>query len=116
MKTIKSKVIDWLDDKVEDDYNEKSILEELQQYGCVSGMVSDLIYYEDTLKFFNEHKEEINNMLAEMIQETGISGVELFNGKWDNDDPLCLEQNNQNLLAWFGFEETANKYYNELVS
>ncbi len=31
---------------------------------------------------------------------------DLFGEKWDKEDPLAQECHNQNLLAWFGFEET----------
>jgi hypothetical protein len=31
----------------------------------------------------------------------------LFGDKWDKTDPLARDSGNQNLLAWFGFEETA---------
>ena len=41
------------------------------------------------------------------MEQTGIhSPKELFGSKWDNEDPLAIEDYNQNLLAWFGFEET----------
>ena len=32
-------------------------------YGCVSGMISELVYYADTLKFFKKHREDINELL-----------------------------------------------------
>ena len=35
------------------------------------------------------------------------SPSELFGGKWDGEDIFAEETTNQNLLAWFGFEETA---------
>lgn len=86
----------------------ESYLSEVIQHGCQSGIVSDLIYYNDTVKFFEEHKEEINAMLAEMIDSTGCSIDELLTN-WDEEDPLIMETNNQNILAWFGYEETARK-------
>lgn len=30
----------------------------------------------------------------------------MFGDKWDEEDPLAQNTFNQNLLAWFGFEET----------
>ena len=37
---------------------------------------------------------------------TGIYTMkELFGDRWELEDPLALENHNQNLLAWFGFEE-----------
>jgi hypothetical protein len=113
MKTLKDELKDWL---VPEDHgydNEKQQLEDLLQHGCVSGMVGSLIYYGDTVKFYEDHKEEINGLLAEMCIDTGLSPAELFGDKWDNEDPLAQDTYNKNLLAWFGFEETAYRYANE---
>ena len=81
-------------------------MENLQKYGCVSGMIGSLIYYDDTNKFYDEYKEEINDLLSDLIDGTGLSMSELFGDKFDNEDPLVLDYSNKNLLAWFGFEET----------
>lgn len=38
---------------------------------------------------------------------TGIYNLsDLFGERWDSEDPLATDTYNQNLLAWFGFEET----------
>ena len=34
------------------------------------------------------------------------SPKDLFGDKWDDGDPFARDVLNQNLLAWFGFEET----------
>ena len=61
------------------DYNDKKyIFTDVLHNGCCSGVVSELIYYYDTVRFY----------------------------KWDKEDPLAQDDFNQNLLAWFGFEET----------
>ena len=66
-----------------------------------------LIYYNQTTAYYNEHREEINQLLYELMECTGIySPTELFGNKWDKEDLLAIEDYNQNLLAWFGFEET----------
>jgi len=85
-----------------------SFFEDLMRIGCVSGMIGELIYYHDTVKFYKKHKEDINTLLYELIEGCGFnSPKELFGDRWDTEDPLCIEQTNQNLLAWFAFEETA---------
>lgn len=89
-------------------------MEDLQQYGCISGMINELIYYDDTTKFFDKYKEEINELLSNLIDGTGLSMQELFGDKFDNDDPLIVDYNNKNLLAWFGFEETVNNLYERI--
>ena len=78
------------------DYSDKkSIFTDVLYHGCQSGIVGELIYYTDTVRFYKQYKEEINSLL-----------YELFGDKWDKEDPLAQDDFNQNLLAWFGFEET----------
>jgi len=92
---------------IEEDYIVE-FFEDLMNNGCVSGMISELIYYKDTLSFYNRHKDEINEMLSEILGACGFDcPSQLFGDKWDNNDPLALETQNQNLLAWFVFEETS---------
>ena len=91
------------------DTNSRDYLKDVCNHGCISGMVGGLIYYQDTTKFFENHKNEINDLLTEIIKETGLDIFELFGNKIDVEDPLFLETQNQNLLAWFGYEEVARK-------
>lgn len=85
-------------------------LKDLFYGGCESGMVGSLIYYKDTCRFYARHKAEIAKMLAEMLEDVGCDGPSgLFGDKWDKEDPLASDDLNQNLLAWFAFEETARR-------
>ena len=80
------------------------------QYGCRAGFVSRLIYYSDTTAFFGRHKAEIIGLLKERMHETGAkSPAKLFGDRWDDDDYFCEDVYNQNLLAWFGYEEALRK-------
>ena len=83
------------------------VLQDLMHGGCQSGFVGHLIYYKDTTKFFATHRREISALLVEMVQATGLQPVEMFGAAWDSEDPLAQEIGNRNLLAWFGFERTA---------
>lgn len=106
--TLREYVKDWIDRKAEDYDSREAVMKDLIQHGCQSGMVSELIYYTDTLAFYKEYREEIDALLYETIDETGFQPNELFaQSGWDPKDPLARETNNINLLAWFGFEETA---------
>lgn len=89
-------------------------MEDLQQYGCQSGMINGLIYYDDTTKFFDKYKDEINDILSEVMGGTGCSMEELFGDKFDESDPLIINCSNKNLLAWFGFEETVYNLYENI--
>lgn len=84
-----------------------NIFKDVLYYGCQSGTVGFLIYYYDTVRFYKRYREEINNLLYELMSDTGIFAMsELFGDRLDKEDPLGQDYYNQNLLAWFGFEET----------
>lgn len=115
---LKDYVLDYYIDDYDSYEDEDSFIksmEDLQRYGCVSGMIHSLIYYDDTNKFYDDYKEEINDLLSGLMDGTGLSMSELFGDKFDNEDPLVLECFNKNLLAWFGFEETAYSIYEKIT-
>jgi hypothetical protein len=86
--------------------NLESLLKDILYSGLQSGIVSDLIYYSDTLAFYKRYKKEIDTLLKDLINETGSnSPADLFGNKWDKEDFFIEDTNNRNLLAWFGFEE-----------
>jgi hypothetical protein len=108
---LEKHVARWID-RYEDHGYEKpaDLLKDLFYGGCISGMVGHLIYYRDTLAFYRKHRAEIDRMYSEAMREYG-SDFRL-NG-WDNDDPLARDTTNRNILAWFGFEETARNLANK---
>ena len=80
-------------DKAEINTNNELILSYMsgvQKYGCVSGMIPELMYYSDTEKFFIKHMDDIFDLYNELKEECGEINMEL----------------NSNNLAWFGFEQT----------
>ena len=82
-------------------------IREVLTNGCVYGVVSELIYHDDTTAFFRRHRADITVLLVTVMQDVGCkSPADLFASKWSADDPLCLADENQNLLAWFAVEET----------
>lgn len=94
--------------------DKKNIVLDVLNNGCQSGFVGHLIYYSQTTAYYEEYKEEINELLYDTMDECGIYvPSELFGDKWDKEDPLALYQYNQNLLAWFGFEETMRNFARE---
>jgi hypothetical protein len=106
---LKSKVINGGYDSL------RSVMDDVLKHGLQSGIISDLIYYSDTLKFFKTYKKDIMDLLREQMFESGISNpAELFGRNWDIDDPFAHETQNQNLLAWFGFEEITRYLANQL--
>lgn len=77
---------------------------------CAGGGVGKLIYYSDTVAFYEKYEDEIN----ELLSNEDCSMKEIFGDRWEEDDPLVKGQYNQNLLAWFGYEEVAYRLYLEL--
>ena len=112
---LERNVQQWVNEQAESyDDGAKGVLTDLMRGGCSSGIVGHLIYYTDTLKFFQTHRREISALLSEIIQDSGMQPAELFPANrnsmgWDILDPLAQENQNRNLLAWFGFEETAQR-------
>lgn len=94
---IKLFVIDDILEFNESDDEIKAYMNDVLNYGCVSGTVSCLIYCVDTQKFFDKYQDEILEMLENARVEYGIT----------------FEINSNN-LAWFGYEETLRNIAFEL--
>jgi len=77
-----------------------SFFNDLMTHGCASGMVNFLIYYVDTHSFFDEHYDAIEELRIEYLEDCG--------------EPLRIDGDLKNTLAWFGFEETAQRMMDEL--
>jgi len=90
-----------------------SFLEDVTQYGCISGMVGALIYYTDTLKWYKKFKTDINQLIKDETDSYGENVLTMLNG-WDDTDPLILDTSNQNLLAWYSFEIVCNRILNDI--
>ena len=113
---LKKDVVTILKSKARDyDNNYKSLLEDILYSGLQSGIISELVYYSDTLKWYNKHKSEIKMLLREMMSSYGTNNpADLFGRNWDQDDPFVEDTTNKNLLAWFSFEETAREIADRL--
>ena len=70
MKTLKMEVMEILENMVvmNNSTMEDEIINVLE-YGCVTGIVNELIYYYQTEAFFNRHKDEINELAHELSEE-----------------------------------------------
>lgn len=113
---LKSAVIRILKDKAKDykgDY--KTLFNDILRYGLQSGIISDLIYYDDTKAWFKKHNSDISMLLKDTMYQTGANNPsQIFGKKWDETDPFASDTNNQNLLAWFSFEETTREIADRL--
>lgn len=96
--SLRSEVLDILENHIEDCENfedVKKFMEDLRSYGCVSGMIGELVYYSDTRNFFIENLDEIQDYLNDLIQE------HVYNiGEFDYNE-----------IVWVVFEAIANEYF-----
>lgn len=94
---------DYVINYIVDNYEENSIktfFSDLLSHGCVSGMISSLVYYTDTHKFYDEYYNEIEELRKEMEECLGES--------------ILVKGDLKNFYAWFAFEETTRKLAAEL--
>ena len=52
---------------------ERFLISDVATHGCSGGTISDLIYYEDTVKFYNDHEDEIWDELSNMAEDLNQS-------------------------------------------
>jgi len=84
------------------DYHDpESFFKDLLQHWCGSWMVTSLIYYHDTHKFYEQHYDEIEELRTELDEQ------------WLGVCPPS-HSDLKNFLAWLWFEETARKIYCDL--
>lgn len=79
---VKNDVINFLLAQSQDSEDAEGILDNILTHGCQSGMINHLIYYKDTVKYFEKHENEI----MEMLEELGIEDVESWDGLQELSD------------------------------
>ena len=75
--SVKYEVIKWVESMSEDYDNMEDIFNDLFSGGCQSGLVTDLIYYDDTVAFYNKYEDQIKIFLDEYLE---IEDVESWDG------------------------------------
>ncbi len=90
--SIESAVAQTAFEYLEDDdiYN---FFQNLLQYGCISGMISELVYYCDTHAFYDAHYAHIEEVRRAYEHETGT--------------PIHTKNDYKNHRAWFAYEYVA---------
>lgn len=100
------------------DYNGDNIQERILArlddvgHGLSSGIVGSMIYYSDTVNFFNRYRKDIEELWQEFADSTGMKLQDLRD--FDESDPFIRETSNKNLLAWWSYEEIASQLQNAL--
>ena len=105
-KTLKIEVMEILEGMTDENITIEDAIINVLEYGCVSGIVNELIYYYQTEAFFNRHKDEINELAHELSEE-------IYGDKYSIYKNLQYECN-KNTMAWFGMEEMPRIIANEM--
>lgn len=109
MESVTKYVLEHFDDC----YNPVLVVADVIQHGCISGCVSELTYYSNTVAYYKKNQDAIITLLYQGMYDCGVDELSEFLNYWDKEDPLALYQYNQNILAWFGFEETMRNFARE---
>jgi len=91
---------------------ERFLISDVATHGCSGGTISDLIYYEDTVKFYNDHEEEIWEELENTAENLGYNIVYMistFGGSQHISDLKTFK----NFLAWWICEHVARRISDE---
>ena len=93
---------------LEGEKEESFLISDISKHGCSGGTISELIYYDDTVKFHDNHQEEIWDELNNQADDYGYSVLEfidLLNGGKAVSSMTTLK----NLLSWWICEIVAHK-------
>lgn len=104
-KWVIDDVMDSIIDYDGDSMDEKlrSRLNEITEHGCQSGTVMSLIYYTDTVKFFDDFYDEIYDMVDNTFgPDSVLDSLEQRCGKMDI---IMGADTVKNYLAWMAYEE-----------
>ena len=82
------------DDEIE------TFFSDLLNHGCQSGMITTLIYYYDTHKFYDEFYDEIEEIRDDLEESLG--------------EVIKVKGDLKNFYAWLGFEEMTRTIADEL--
>ena len=80
----------------------KSRLNEIIEHGCQSGTVGSLIYYTDTVKFFDNFNDEIYDMVEDVFGAESV--LDMLKQHCDTTDIIMGADTVKNYLAWMAYE------------
>ena len=87
---------------------------EIVEHGCVSGTVSSLIYYTDTISFYNNYYEEITEIVEE-LEESGMDILECcLKNNLTTTQIIMNDEQAKNQISWLVYEEIAYELLNIL--
>lgn len=80
----------------------KSFFEDLQQGGCISGMIGEFVYHNDCKNFYVEHIDDLEEFKEDIEEGLG--------------EPIANRLNTKHytFVVWLCFEEYCYKIYNSV--
>jgi hypothetical protein len=87
---------------------ERFLITDVATHGCSGGTISELIYYNDTVQFYDDHEDEIWDELSNMADDQGETipfMISNFRGCKNVSDPKTFK----NLLCGGSVEYIAEK-------
>ena len=91
---------------------ERFLITDVATHGCSGGTISDLIYYEDTVKFYNDHEDEICHELNNMAEDLGQT-IPFMISNFRGCKDIWSATTFKNLLAWWICEHIAQRISDE---
>jgi len=93
-------VVNYILEEYCNDDEIETFFSDLLNHGCQSGMISTLIYYSDTHKFYDEFYDEIEEIRDDLEESLG--------------EVIKVKGDLKNFYAWLGFEEMTGSIADEL--
>tara|TARA_R110002012_G_scaffold266350_1_gene449855 strand:+ start:146 stop:565 length:420 start_codon:yes stop_codon:yes gene_type:complete len=119
LKTLTKKVrtINMKNETVEEfllrgEKEERFLISDVATHGCSGGTISELIYYEDTVKFYNDHEDEIWHELLKMANDLGET-IPFMISNFRGCKNVYNAKTFKNLLAWWICEHIAVRISDE---
>jgi len=86
----------------------KQELKEIVEHGCSGG--TSLIYYRETVIFYDKWKDEIWELLFKQMEEIGeTTNIMEFIASFNGSKDVGSEMQFKNLLCWYAIEEMAKE-------
>lgn len=82
-------------------------------HGLVTGIVSSMIYYTDTVAFYNEYEDDIYD-LVEYLVDNGLEPLEMLKQHHEETEIIMQTDSVKNRIAWMAYEEIAYMFGSEL--
>ena len=100
-------------------YNGATLLEKINgrlrdlSNGLVTGVVSSLIYYTDTVKFFEDYYDDIWDVVETLVDD-GLDPIDALKQNCSESEIIMGSDSVKNWVVWMVYEEIAFQFENAL--